>query len=101
MSVPVLTLPPLAEQVLVLQVFAAAHDLHVLTCLFAGFPPAAPETPGQGFGTDACSITFADGGRAVCACLGVPLDSLPSRVEDFWMLPPGERQRKQTCLCLC
>eukprot|EP01051_Picozoa_sp_SAG22_P003392 SAG22_NODE_164_length_16817_cov_61.573573_11_plen_184_part_00 len=40
-----------------------------------------------GFGIDACPITFADGGRDVCACLGVPLDHMQP-VEDFWMLPP-------------
>ena len=31
-------------------------------------------------------MTFADGGRAVCACLQVPLARLPSRAEEFWML---------------
>ena len=70
----------------ILRVFAENHPIHVLSCLFAGFPNAEPAEIGQGFGADPCSVTFADGGRAVCACLQVPLARLPSRAEEFWML---------------
>ena len=61
------------------RVFAANHpDFYVLTCLYAGFPSAQPAPGAEGKGTSFCDITFADGGRAIRACLEVNPNNLSS-----------------------
>jgi nucleoside-diphosphate-sugar epimerase len=80
-------------------VFAANHNLHVLTTLHGSFPAADFEErkaeggrtngdaePGDGLPQAICS-TFEDAARAVRACIEVPLGSLPSRLEAFFILP--------------
>jgi nucleoside-diphosphate-sugar epimerase len=73
-------------------VFAAAHQLHVLTLLFSSFcEPEAP-APDRGGGCNSFAVSFRDAAAAVRLALEVDLSRVPSRCETFFVttgLPHG------------
>ena len=74
------------------RVFTENHDLYVLTLLFYNFHYGDEE---QGFGRDFTpyNLTWRDAGQAFAPALTVPLESLPSRCEPFFIfadLPHGK-----------
>jgi hypothetical protein len=72
------------------RVFSENFSIHVLTCLFGGVstPPQPP--PGQvGAGTGGWATTLRDCGAALLCALRVPLSSLASQHETFFIGAPS------------
>ncbi len=74
------------------RVFTENHDLHVLTLLFYNFRDT-DETEAHGRDFTPFSVTWEDAAQAFRPALTVPLESLPSRCETFFIfadLPHGK-----------
>ena len=74
------------------RVFTENHDLYVLTLLFYNFHYGS-EAEGYGKDFTPFNVTWKDAGEAFRPALNIPLDSLPSRCEPFFIfadLPHGK-----------